>query len=136
MMGGMIGFRPNYLTERLQVKNWGQLINLGTFDWNRKGTDQDFLNKFVYPKCSDSATEHFVKGMRHNLPEGDGRHYSIPDIEIDIDPLYKELNYVCGHIGSAGVYESQLVKFLKEVDPYRNEYKEIEKQFTNIFWWA
>lgn len=135
MMGGMIGFRPHYVTERLGVKNWQQMVNLGSFDWNRKGTDQDFLNKYVYPKCSDSATEHFVKGMRHNLKEEDGRHYSIPDIEIGVDQLYKELDLVCGHIGSAGYYEIQMVKFLCEVDPYRNEYKEIEDQFKNLFYW-
>lgn len=135
MMGGMIGFRPHYVTERLGVKNWQQMVNLGSFDWNRKGTDQDFLNKYVYPKCSDSATEHFVKGMRHNLKEEDGRHYSIPDIEIGVDPLYKELDLVCGHIGSAGYYEIQMVKFLCEVDPYRGEYKEIENQFKNLFYW-
>lgn len=135
MMGGMIGFRPHYITERLQVKTWQELVNLGTFDWNRKGTDQDFLNKYVYPLCADSATEHFVKGMRHNLKEENGRHYSIPDIDISIDPLYKELDLVCGHIGSAGVYDIQMVKFLMEIDPYRNEYKEIETQFRQIYYW-
>jgi len=135
MMGGMIGVRPHYITERLGVENWLQLVNLGSFDWNRKGTDQDLLNKYVYPKCSDSATEHFVLGMRHNLKEEDGRHYSIPDIEIDVDPVFKELNYVVGHIGAAGYYETQMVHFLRHVDPYRGEYAEIEKKFNNIFYW-
>lgn len=135
MMGGMIGFRPHYITERLGVQTWQQLINLGSFDWTRKGTDQDFLNKYVYPKCVDSATEHFVKGMRHNLKEEDGRHYTIPDIDIGIDVVYKELDLVCGHIGSAGYYEIQMIKFLRETDPYRNEYKEIEGKFKNIFFW-
>jgi hypothetical protein len=135
MMGGMIGFRPHYITERLKADSWLVLTNMGSFDWNRKGTDQDFLNKFIYPKNSDSATEHFVKGMRHNLKEEDGRHYSIPDIDIGIDPLYKELDLVCGHIGSAGYYEIQMVKFLCEVDPYRNEYKEIEQKFPTLFYW-
>lgn len=137
MMGGMVGFRPRYVTDRLRVQTWQQLINLGSFEWIRKGTDQDFLNQLVYPKNSDSATEHFILGMRHNLKEGDGRHYSIPDIEIGIDPLYKELNYVVGHIGAAGFYESQMVHFLKNIDPYRSEYKEIEKSFpAHIFFWA
>lgn len=136
MMGGMVGFRPHYLTSRIDVRTWQKLINLGTFDWTTKGTDQSFLNKFIYPKCSDSATEHFVKGMRHNIAEADGRHYSIPDIEIDVDPVYKELDLVCGHIGSSGYYEAQMVKFLRELDPYRSEYKEIEKQFPTIFYWS
>lgn len=135
MMGGMIGFRPHYFTERIECKSWQQLINLESFEWTHKGSDQTFLNRVVYPKCSDSATEHFVKGMRHNLPESDGRHYSIPDIQIDIDPIFKELDLVCGHIGSAGYYEAQMVKFLRELDPYRGEYKEIEKEFPTIFYW-
>lgn len=135
MMGGMIGVRPEYLTMRLEVNSWQQLVNLGTFEWNRKGTDQDLLNKFVYPKCSDSSTEHFVLGMKQTIKEGDGRHYSIPDIEINVDPVFKELNYVVGHIGAAGYYETQMVHFLRHVDPYRSEYAEIEKQFKNIFYW-
>lgn len=135
MMGGMIGFRPRYITERLHAYTWQQMTSMGTFDWARKGTDQDFLNKYVYPKNADSATEHFILGMRHTLKEEDGRHYTIADIDIGIDPLYKELNYVCGHIGSSGYYEIQMVKFLCEVDPYRNEYKEIEDQFKSVFYW-
>lgn len=135
MMGGMIGFRPHYITERLSVKKWTELVNLGTFDWNRKGTDQDFLCKFVYPNCSDSATEHFVLGMRHNLKEGDGRHYSIPDIEIDVDPLFKMTNDCAGHIGASGYYETPTVKFLCTVDPYKSEYREIESQFKQLFYW-
>ena len=135
MMGGMIGFRPKYITERLSCSKWTEMVNMGTFDWNRKGTDQDFLNKFVYPNVADSVTEHFVLGMRHNLKEEDGRHYSIPDIEIPIDPLFKCINDCAGHIGASGYYETPMVKFLTTVDPYRSDYKEIEKKFTQLFYW-
>ena len=136
MMGGMIGFRPRYITERLNCKTWQQLVNNGNFNWERKGADQDFLNKFVYPNCTDSATEHFVLGMRHNLKEEDGRHYSIPNIDINVDRNFEaDLNALAGHIGASGAYTTPMERFLKEIDPYKDEYKEIEKQFPKIFYW-
>lgn len=136
MMGGMIGFRPAHLSSRLSVKTWDALMNRGQFDYKRKGTDQDFLNKFIYPNCAESATEHFVLGMVHNLPEGNGRHYSIPDIKIDVDPIFKVTNDCAGHIGAAGYYEPPTLKFLHNIDPYNYEYSEIEKQFPQLFFWA
>jgi len=136
MMGGMIGFRPEYFTDRLKVQAWDQLMRLSeNIDYKRKGADQEFLNRYVYPKTFDSATEHFVLGMKQNIPEGDGRHYSIPDIEINVDLIYKETNSLAGHIGAAGYYEPPLVKFLNNIDPYRDEYKEIEKQYSSLFYW-
>lgn len=132
----MIGFRPAHLSSRLTVNKWDELMKLGSFDYNRKGTDQDFLNKYVYPKCAESATEHFVLGMVHNLPETNGRHYSIPDIEIEVDPIFKVTNDCAGHIGAAGYYEPPTLKFLNHIDPYNYEYKEIESKFPHIFFWA
>lgn len=136
MMGGMIGFRPAHLSSRFNTNKWEDLIKLSKHDFNRKGTDQDFLNSVIYPKCAESATEHFVLGMRHNLPEGNGRHYSIPDIEIDVDPIFKVTNDCAGHIGAAGYYEPPTLKFLHNLDPYNFEYSEIEKQFPKLFFWA
>jgi hypothetical protein len=140
MMGGMIGFKPADLGSRLNLnaeKAWKQLIDRGSdIDFRRKGADQDFLNREVYPKCAESATEHFVLGMRHNLPEVDGRHYSIPDVEVEgVDPIYKCTNDCSGHIGSAGYYEPPTLKFLNTIDPYRQEYAEIERQFPKLFFW-
>jgi len=136
MMGGMIGFRPAHLSSRLSVNSWDALMNKGKFDYNRKGSDQDFLNKYVYPNCAESSTEHYVLGMVHNLPEGNGRHYSIPDIQIDVDPIFKVTNDCAGHIGAAGYYEPPTLKFLHNTDPYNYEYSEIEKQFPQLFFWA
>lgn len=136
MMGGMIGFKPADLSSRLSINSWADMIKMGVgIDWKRKGTDQDFLNKYIYPRVAESATEHFVLGMVHNLPEGNGRHYSIPDYPIDVDPKFKVMNDCCGHIGSAGYYESPTVKFLNTLDPYSTEYAEIERQFPRLFYW-
>lgn len=137
MMGGMCGFRPGYVNDRLNITNkidqaWDRLIKWGDgIDFSVKGSDQTFLMRFIYPKLSDSATEHFVLGMKETVPENNGRHYSIPDIEIDVDPVHKFLDTCAGHIGAAGCYGSVMMKWLKTMDPYRDEYDEVIKLLPN-----
>ena len=128
MMGGMIGVRPAHFTSKTGIHSWENLIQWDKgIDYSRKGSDQTLLNLALYPKCADSATEHFIKGMVHNLPEGNGRHYKVnEDQEIGVDPRFKETNLFCGHVGAAGYYEAPTMKFLHYDDPYRDEYKEIE----------
>jgi hypothetical protein len=145
MMGGLVGFRPGYLNDRLQLasrsleKIWDNLIALAPdIDFKRKGSDQDFMNRVIYPKCSDHATEHFIKGMPHNLIEGNGRHYLVDkDITILVDPKFEETNLLAGHAGAAGFYEAPTMKFLHYSDPFMNEYQELESmpEFAQIFYW-
>lgn len=140
MMGGMIGFRPAHLGSLLGLdakKAWRQIFSQSDgIDYSRKGADQDFLNRYIYPKVFSSATEHFVLGMKQSILEGNGRHYSIPDIAIDVDPIFKASNDCAGHIGASGFYEPPTLKFLKTLDPYRNEYTEIERRFPKLFYWS
>ena len=140
MMGGMIGFRPAYFTERLGITTWEKLMEFDKgMDFSKKGSDQTFLNNAIYPKCADSCTEHYIKGMIHNLPEGNGRHYRVnEDLEIGVDPRFKATNLLCGHVGSAGYYGEPTLKFLRYDDPYRNDYKDLEnmKEFKEIFSWG
>lgn len=139
MMGGMTGVRPSHFSFRMAVNTWQQLLDTYTpvnLDWHRKGADQDFLNQCVYPRCADSSTEHYILGMAHNLAEGNGRHYRIDQsIDVGHKELESDLNALAGHIGAAGAYTTPLDKFLYHLDPYRDEYKEIETEFKNIFYW-
>lgn len=137
MMGGMIGIMPSGFTSIMNVRSWEDLMSMSVgIDYNRKGVDQDFLNKYVYPKCADSSTEHFVLGMKQNIQEANGRHYSIPNIEVPgVVPEMSITNDCAGHIGAAGFYETPTVKFLRHADPYRDDYFEIEKQFPKLFYW-
>lgn len=148
MMGGMVGFRPGYVNDLLQITNkpdqaWDRLSKLAPdIDFKRKGTDQDFLNRIIYPKCAHHATEHFILGMRHDVLEGNGRHYSIyPNIQpegVSLDMMDKlEEKLLCGHVGSAGFYESPTMSFLYHHDPYKEDYKELEemKGFEQIFYY-
>lgn len=136
MMGGMCGFMPAGTSSLLGVNNFADLVKRSEgIDFKRKGADQTFLMRYVYPKLAGSATEHFVLGMKHDLPEEDGRHYSIPDYKIDVDEKFKVTNSCAGHVGAAGFYETPTVKFLRHNDPYEAEYAEIERQFPKLFFW-
>lgn len=145
MMGGLVGFRPAHLGSVLGIMKktgeeaWKNLLSHAPdIDFNRKGSDQDFLNRVLYPKCARSATEHFIKGMPHDLVEGNGRHYSVDGgIDIGVDPKFKETNLLAGHCGAAGFYEAPTMKFLYWEDPYKDDYKELEtmKGFEQIFYY-
>lgn len=137
MMGGMIGIRGAHISSKMGVHSWDQLIKLNPgIDFNRKGSDQDFLNKVIYSKCYDSSTEHFILGMKHNIPEGGGRHYRVPDITLGDVPIeQKATNDLAGHVGASGCYEPVMIRWLKTQDPYEAEYAEIEKQFPQLFFW-
>jgi hypothetical protein len=144
MMGGLVGFRPGYIKDLLQLnstpeQSFEKLLSLAPdIYYSRKGSDQDFLNRVMYPKLCTHSTEHFIKGRPHDLVEGNGRHYSVPDIQLDgVDQKYKATNLLAGHAGAAGFYEAPTMKFLYYDDPYKQEYEEIEtmKGFEHIFYW-
>lgn len=144
MMGGLVGFRPGYINDLLKLNinpeaAWEKLISMGgNIDYSRKGSDQDFLNQAMYPKLCTHATEHFIKGMPHNLKEGNGRHYSIDEsIDIGVPDLFKATNLFAGHAGAAGFYEIPTLRFLSHYDPYRKDYEELESmpEFAQIFYW-
>ena len=145
MMGGMVGFRPGYINDIMKITNnppdaWNNLIAIATdIDYRHKGSDQDFLNRVMYPKLCTNATEHFIKGRPHDLVEGNGRHYSVPDKSISdkVNPKFMDTNFLAGHVGAAGFYEAPTMKFLYYEDPYKDQYAELESmpEFSQIFYW-
>lgn len=145
LMGGLVGFRPGYVNDIMKITTnppdaWNNLINMAPdINYNIKGSDQDFMNRVMYPKLCTNASEFFIKGRPHDLVEGNGRHYSVPDITISskVNPKFTETNSLCGHAGSAGFYEAPTMKFLYYEDPYKDQYAELEnmKGFESIFYW-
>jgi hypothetical protein len=143
MMGGMIGFIPGYVHSIFKFGSpaetcWDRLLAMAPdINYHHKGSDQDFLNRVMYPKLCTSATEHFIKGRPHDLAEGNGRHYRCPDTTLPINPAFTETNLLAGHIGAAGFYEAPTMKFLMDVDPFRKDYEELEnmKEFDKLFYW-
>lgn len=145
MLGGLCGFRPGYVNDILKLTNrpelaFDKLMEKGKgMDFNVKGSDQKFLNDFVYTTpCANSATEHFIKGRVHDRKEENGRHYSVDEsIDIGVPELFKATNLFCGHAGAAGFYEIPTLRFLNRYDPYEKDYIELEtmREFAQIFYW-
>lgn len=148
MMGGMVGFRPGYVNDLLKLEinpedAWEKLLSFAPdIDFSRKGSDQDFLNRVIHPKCAHHATEHYILGMRHDVLENNGRHYSIdPTIKPEgvSDAMRDKLEdkLLCGHVGAAGFYEAPTMHFLYHHDPYKEEYKELEElpEYAQIFYY-
>lgn len=143
MMGGMVGFRPGYVNDLMKITDqpdeaWDRLMAMGKdINYNVKGSDQDFLNRVMYPKLCTNATEHFIKGRPHDLVEGNGRHYSVPDKATGLNPAFYETDRLAGHVGAAGFYEAPTMKFLYYDDPHKLDYHELESmpEFAQIFYW-
>ena len=57
-------------------------------------------------------------------------------IDLGLDKSMEESNEICGHIGSAGWYEPKINVFLSKHSEKLKDIIEIEKKFSNIFWWA
>lgn len=106
MLGGMIGFRPDYFPMLTHLQHWTDMFKDVSIDFTRKGADQDFLNKHIYPKFShpesSSITQHYILGMPNTfLP---GWSNKIPDIEVDgvNREEMQQSNDCCSHMGQAG----------------------------------
>jgi len=149
LMGGMIGVMPYRFNEKVG-NSWDNMLMGTTMDFSLKGSDQNFLNHYVYPKFATKGTEditqHYFNGYSNTFlndyhtctcPPPSGHRSDCPNnTEVDLPARLKESNSVCGHIGASGAYMSALSRFLYE---YRYEFEdliEIEKDFKNVFYWT
>lgn len=137
LMGGMCGFMSGPFRDRMGVKSFDELMALSQgIDFNRKGADQDFLNRYVLPKVADSITEHFVLGHPQTF-RGDCHNF-IHDIdlkEIGVPDELKETNGYGFHIGASGFQTDAVVKFLEKHGKDNEYWEGIEKQYPSIFYW-
>ena len=138
MLGGMIGFRPQYFMDKVGVRMWGDLIRKQQFDWTNKGSDQTFLTNVVYPCFAqqgiDSITQHYCLGMPNSFLSD--YHNKIQDMDLPIPYEYKESNDTCGHIGSAGYYNGQMSRFINKHADNFLDLIEIEKDYADLFSWV
>lgn len=138
LLGGMIGFKPQFFCDRFGP-TWNDMIMLSGnsgIDFGQKGSDQSFLNHYIYPSFAqpgnDSITQHYVKGMPNTFLMD--YHNEIPDLEVG-DFALRESNDTAGHIGAAGWYETQMFRFLhKHWDKFEDLAK-AEEPYNNIFYW-
>lgn len=134
MMGGMVGF-THYVKEN--ISSWHELIN--GEDLRVKGTDQDVLNRKVYPLFAqhgnDSILQHYILGMPNTFLSGFRNTYNDTSLK-GVREEYRQTNDLCGHIGAAGYYEPPMIKFLNGYDHNKENYREFENKYKNIFFWA
>lgn len=138
MLGGMIGFRPQYFREKVGADSWSELINKRHgYNWNQKGSDQTFLRDVVYPCFAqhgwDSITQHYCLGMPNSFLSD--CHNKIQDMDLPISHEMKESNDTCGHIGSAGYYTTAMDKFLHKYTGRFGDIQEIEDKYKSVFFW-
>ncbi len=140
MMGGMVGFKPDSFTSIMNVKTWEELMRVGStysFDFNRKGTDQDFLNRVIYPLVAqpgrDSITQHYMLGMGNTFLSD--YHNRVPDEPLAISDEMKESNQIAGHIGASGYYEGETFRFLWKFNEQFKDIIEVEQMHKEIFFW-
>lgn len=151
MMGGMVGFRPGYFTERMNCKTWDELMSLGShIDYNHKGADQAFLNSHVYPAFSrhgkDSITQHYFQGMPNTYLSDFRTCGCSPlashvlrcpnDYEIDLPVELKDSQSCCGHIGAAGWYQTSTERFLRKYADRFEDLKQAESNYPDTFYWV
>ena len=149
LMGGMIGVIPKYFTEKCG-KTWEDMLMGTQMDFSKKGSDQNFLNHYVYPKFAtkgqESIVQHYFKGFANTFlndyhtckcQETIGHDNNCPNnIDTNLPAKLIASNATCGHIGSSGYYETAMFNFLRD---YWHEFEdliEIEKEYSHIFYWA
>jgi len=73
MLGGMVGFKTEFFTDYTGFENWEQMVGVME-GYERKGADQDFLNRFIYPCFSNtghsSIMHHYFLGYQPKSLDG------------------------------------------------------------------
>lgn len=135
IMGGMCGFMSKEFRE---VTGWQSFADMmavmreSGINFQRKGTDQEFLNRYVLPKVHTSITEHYIKGMPQSF-RGDC-HHEIQTV-LKMPDYMKETDALGWHIGASGFQVDATLKFLVQHGIDNKHYDYIEKKFPNVFYW-
>lgn len=139
LLGGMVGFRPQYFPMRTGYQHWHEMFEGVNIDFSRKGADQDFLNKYIYPHFAKHShpdiTQHYILGMPNTFLNG-FKNY-IPDLEVDcVSRDLQETNDCASHIGQAGWLFPQTFKIMKKYQDRFADLFEVEKKFPTIAFWV
>lgn len=138
LLGGLIGIKTDHWGIKVGY-NWNDMMNLaGGMDFTQKGSDQNFLNHYIYPKFATKGSEdiiqHYIKGYSNTFLNG--WYNEVPSVELDIPYEMVESNDTCGHCGAAGFYHGAMFKFLRKHKDKFADLLEIEKKHPIIFFWV
>jgi len=136
LMGGMVGFDSAKFKAITEADTWDELLTKDiSFNYQVRGTDQDFMNKFILPRIKYDLFFHALDKVK--LPEAHTVTSYVRNIEVpEVNPKLWESNLTCRHIGSAGVVEMELLRFFSRFsDEGGQRHKEIEMEYPEIFYW-
>lgn len=137
LMGGMFGVEVPKFGNKIGCNNWESMMNLAAnIDFKQKGTDQQFLQKYILPKIAHDMVEHYVQGMPNSF-RGAWYNFIQDDDLKDIDRGKRESNYLVSHIGQAGFAIDPVLLFInKWMEDWRKEYySKIHKIDEQIHYW-
>jgi hypothetical protein len=148
MMGGMIGFKQKYFKDYTGFTNWDEMVNEMS-GYEHKGVDQEFLNRFIYPKFANpsnsSIMQHYFLGMGNTFLDGfktcscysiQGHKEDCPlNIKLDLSEDLKDSNAICGHIGASGYYPTETMRFLNRYKDRFTDIQNAEDLHKDIFYW-
>lgn len=114
MMGGMIGFKTEALLKQYPtfeglVENW---------DLSKHGSDQNLVMQKLWPEAQNSFY-HSILTNREPQPQSN---------------RFWESDLIQRYIGSAGVIEMELIRFLDNNEP-NSPWVNFEKKYPKIFYW-
>src|SRR5690242_4304606 len=131
LMGGMVGFTTARLKAAMDWNNWEDVIR--GHDLSDHGSDQHMLNNEMSPLIWGNLVLHKIAGAGTNAAI---IHTTVPDIQLpQVSPALWESNLVCRHMGSPGIVEMEMLRFLKRFDEYNWKFQPIEKEYPEIFHW-
>jgi len=139
LMGGMIGFRPQYFPMLTGYQHWEEMFEGVSIDFSVKGADQTFLNRYLYPKFANPSsphiTQHYCLGHGNTFLSGYKNH--IPDLEVDgVSRDLQVSNECASHIGQAGWYYPQAFRLMRQYQDMFDDLLKIEQDYPTIAYWT
>ena len=152
MLGGMVGFKPSVFIERTECRSFADLMKRCHIDLSVKGSDQTFLNSFIYPlfatKGRESITQHYFKGHGRTWLNDwhtcdcwkeacrQGHKEGCPlDVAVPISIEMKETNEISEHLGASGWNQQQTMNLIHKYKDKFEDIIEIESEYKHIFYW-
>lgn len=129
LMGGLTSFWTEGFKEQTGITTLKQLVN--NVDLSKHGSDQNLLNKVIHPKIKNNLLFHVLKGA--------GAEARTIKREVTphkrIDPKLWVTDLISRYIGSAGVIDFELLRFLRS-RPEQSKYSNFEQTHRFFLYWA
>lgn len=128
LMGGLVGFKAEGFRQKTGYQGFNTMV--AGLDLRKHGSDQDFLNKTVYPKIKNWLMMHIIKGAGASAP----RLESFVPTHDFVPRKYWVSDLVSRYIGSAGVIDFELLRFFHDHDS-DGSITAFEKAHAKICYW-